>query len=268
MKMVNDFFHKLGKVLEKKHIGKNEAVRMFSSKETWNLEDLISKIREFDQKITRKEIENMFVALSSDDFLSEQVVAKELKKAMKDSDSSSESSDISSPSEGEFVQEDIDIDKVNKLYELLTFKIKANNIGTDELTDIISQTLPGYSDGEKLSKLFLRKELRIEDGVDRNMIISSILAGKGKISNGQVLEVLIENCLRFCVCEIQSPVPDDLKSLFIDSCHKADLRKTGCLDWRVLEKIFEKYNIQVNLNVKYYCFTLGKSLEMIPYQLV
>lgn len=101
MKMVNDFFHKLGKSLEKNHIGENDAAEVFRSKETWTLEDLISKIREFDEKITTKEIENVFGVLSSDDSISEQAVVKELKKAMKNSDSSSESSDISSPSEGE-----------------------------------------------------------------------------------------------------------------------------------------------------------------------
>lgn len=268
MKLVNDFFHNLGKSLQKKCIGKDEVVGVFNNKELWNLEEFVCKIREFDNKITQKNINIVFNILSKDELVNAQIIAKELKKSMQQSDSSSESCDISSPSDGEYVQEEVDLEIVNGVYENLSFRLRHDKITSESLSEIIAESLPAYSDGEKLNKFFLKKEFRIEEGVGRNMFISSILSGKAKIQTGEVLDILQENCFKNELNDILSPVTDNLKALFMNLCCKEDKRRTEHLPWMVLEKIFHELGIAVDLNLKYYCFALDCSLEMIPYHLV
>ncbi|OMJ86401.1 hypothetical protein SteCoe_12055 [Stentor coeruleus] len=268
MKLVNIFFHNLGKSLQKKGISKTEVAGVFNNKELWNLEEFICKIREFDTKITQKDINIVFNVLSVDELINSQIITKELKKSMQQSDSSSESSDISSPSDGEYVQEEFDIETVNSLYEIISFKLKYGKITSESLSEIITESLPAYSDGEKLNKFFLKKEFRIEEGVGRNMLISSILSGKIKIPKGEILNILQEKCFKNYLSEITSPVTDDLKARFINLCCKEDKRRTGNLTWRILEKVFQEVGISIDLNLKYYCFALDGSLEMIPYQLI
>lgn len=253
----------------KQVIGHNGASleSVFSQSESFSIEEFTEKIEELHCKAEQNEIESVFAVLGTNGRVSSANILKQLKGLTEDS-SSSYSSDISSPSEAEYICDSIDIGKVYSVFEILAFKMADLEITIDKFSEIAREVMMELATAATVNRFFLKKEFRIEDGPVRNMVVSYLMEGKKGIETGKVIKVLEEQFFSTRIEEISKFLLDERKNEFIALCKNADTRKTGFLSWGQLQGVLRECDIDPCKEVKYYCYRIEKSLDMIPYQLV
>ena len=192
LKTVENFFIALKKSWKTcSHNNKIES--FFEEKSSYNEAEFKQKVKIIDQSLLIRDIENVFHALSLDGNLSVLVILQELRKNGEKT-GSSESSDISSPSDEEYIHENVNDDQVLSTFEFLQFKFKANSLSFQGFTEIANNILGNLADTYKLNKFFLTKEIRIEDGPERNRLISFLLNGKNKVFTSFLIQIFAEKC--------------------------------------------------------------------------
>ena len=187
---------------------------------------------------------------------------KELKRNLESS--SSESSDISSPSEGEYVEQEINTEKIEKILEVFSFKLNFASVSKSTFSNSVSTFFTEPPGGNTLSKFLLLDQWRVEDGPDRNLLISFFLQGR-KIAPVEELVLLIsEKCWK--VVEKEG-FKGNLEEL-VAGCKQIDFRQTNYLNWEQIERVLKRIGYASSTGFKYHCFCLEQSLEHIPYELI
>lgn len=265
-KILSDFFLKLNKSIKKQNLNLINLESNLNEISHYTLPDFTKKIQSF-TNISEFEIENVFNLISNGEVVHSSVFLKELKKASEDSDSS-ESCDISSPSNEEYVENDIDEAKISNIFELLSFKFKSNTITSQDFSNHLIEAVGEHATPLTLNKFFLRKEFRIEEGVERNMLIKFLLGDKDKIHTPYIIQIFIEKCFSYDIKEIKYAADVSIKSHFQDESKKLDKRRTGYLSWDQILIIFEIFQIQPTKDLKFFCYNFEKSLDAIPYNLL
>ena len=267
-KILGDFLAKAKKGLKKKGIGMDRLEEVFRRTESLSLPQFIESAMGLVENFEPIELGVVFKVLTRGDQVNSSDIIRVLNKEMDSSSSSSKSSDISSPSDGEYIEESIEISKVSEVFEILSFKIHSYRITREIFSEITENHFGNTVSALSLNKFLLKKEFRIEDGPTRNMLISFVLGDRREILTGKFLEVFTDECFSGEINELNNLLKDEARERFIALCKKQDIRKSGYLAWWQMQEILEACRVEPSKDVKYHCYRIEKSLDMIPYQLV
>jgi hypothetical protein len=266
-KSLRDFFQKLQKGLKSQGSSRQELESVISLEEAWNFAAFFNKIKEFTKKISESEAEMVFSVVSSDGVLDKEEFFKELRKKYEESESS-ESEDISSASEAEYVYEEVDLGKIAEIFEMILFRFTSQKVSAEAFEETASKHFGMFVTSADLNKFLLSKDLRIEDGPERNMLISYILEEKTRVPLNRLLRTFSENCFATEIKETPTNLLEVEKISIVNACKKIDIRKSGYVHWKQLEAVLTALNIEISRDFKYFCYSLEKSLDMIPYSLI
>lgn len=261
-KKVQDFFSVFLKRLSKNCVSIDQVKQAFKISSHMSVEEFIQKIKIFDDLQEPDSLLDLFKCLTKEATIDTNKFIKELKRNLESS--SSESSDISSPSEGEYIEQEINPEKIEKILEVFSFKLNVSNITKTMLLNSISTFFNQPPEGKTLSKFFLIGQWRVEDGPDRNLLISFILQGRKELPVDELVLFITEKCWKVVEKEGFKGNLEDLMT----ECKKVDFRQTNYLNWEQLEKVLNKIGYTNCIGFKYYCFCLEQSLEHIPYEMI
>ena len=264
-KLIRVFFKKLQKSISNQGDFKSIAKKTFNEDAVYTLPQFTEKIINLDRSISIQQIEHIYLYLSKNNVLSGSKFLKELKTHKDLSDSSDESSDISSGDETEFTKEEINIEKVSEIFEVLSFKMYYLKISSEVFVETVEKYFNDFVTSDKLNRFLLLTEYRIEDGPERNMLISFIIQNKEKIPVHEVIQIFIERCFAYRINIIENFIQENIKSNLIESCKRVDFRKTGYLTWSQLSSIFKEFGVDTGRDTRFFCYRLQKSLDLIPY---
>lgn len=262
LRKLQDFFKVFLKRLGKIKISSDWVIHSFNSTSQLTIEEFIEKIKSFDNLQDSENLHEIFKLLTKEATLDSKKFIKELKRNL--DSSSSESSDISSPSEGEYEEQQINPKTLEDLFEFLSFKLLHSEISKEQLQYSLLAYFSKPADCNSLSKFFLDNRWRIEDGPNRNMLVSFILNGRKNVQAEELSLVLQEKCLKSVEKEnFQGNFEE-----FLLECRKIDFRKNGYLNWEQIQKALERVGKVGRTGFKYHCFCLEQSLDHIPYELI